>query len=157
MTNKCVMKWQRSVLLQIVTYYGTLFYCACANVLNSSIMLLSRLRRAHHFHSYLPDLDIKTYLQLWWNFCIMILFALICTWIPPSLTISKVFWNTRLSISDNFKSVLKYQTFVRQQFVMGTNCSIFLYRNSFGANQRLAVTGKSFRITQVSHCGVQRV
>ena len=26
---------------------------------------------------------------------------------------------------------------VRQQFVMVINCSIFLYRNSFGANQRL--------------------
>ena len=46
---------------------------------------------------------------------------------------------------------------VRQQFVMGINCSIFLYRNSFGANQRLALTRKSFRITQVSHCAVQRV
>ena len=25
---------------------------------------------------------------------------------------------------------------VRQQFVTGINCSIFLHRNSFGANQR---------------------
>ena len=40
---------------------------------------------------------------------------------------------------------------------MGINCSIFLYRNSFGANQRLALTRKSFRIAQVSHCAVQRV
>ena len=40
---------------------------------------------------------------------------------------------------------------------MGTNCSIFLYRNSFGANQRLALTQKSFRIAQVSHCAVKRV
>ena len=46
---------------------------------------------------------------------------------------------------------------VRQQFVMGINCSIFLYRNSFGANQRLALTRKSFRIVQVLHCAVQRV
>ena len=41
---------------------------------------------------------------------------------------------------------------VRQQFVMGINCSIFLYRNSFDANQRLALTRKFFRIAQVSHC-----
>ena len=34
---------------------------------------------------------------------------------------------------------------------MGINCSIFLYRNSFGASQRLALTWKSFRIAQVSH------
>ena len=40
---------------------------------------------------------------------------------------------------------------------MGINCSTFLYRNSFGANQHLALTGKSFRIAQVSHCAVQRV
>ena len=40
---------------------------------------------------------------------------------------------------------------------MGINCSIFLYRNLFGANQRLALTRKSFRIVQVSHCAVQRV
>ena len=46
---------------------------------------------------------------------------------------------------------------VRQQFVMGINCSIFLYRNSLGVNQRLALTRKSFRIAQVSHCAVQRV
>ena len=45
----------------------------------------------------------------------------------------------------------------RQQFEMGINCSIFLHRNSFRANQRLALTGKSFRIAQVSHCVVQRV
>ena len=38
---------------------------------------------------------------------------------------------------------------------MGINCSIFLYRNSFGANQRLALTRKSFRIAQVSHCAVR--
>ena len=37
------------------------------------------------------------------------------------------------------------------------NCSIFLYRNSFGANQRLALTRKSFRIAQVSLCEVERV
>ena len=46
---------------------------------------------------------------------------------------------------------------VRQQFVMGNDCSIFLHRNSFGANQRLALTRKFFRIVQVSHCAVQRV
>ena len=46
---------------------------------------------------------------------------------------------------------------VRQQFVMGINCSIFLYWNSFGANQRLALTRKSFRMAQASHCAVQRV
>ena len=40
---------------------------------------------------------------------------------------------------------------LRQQFVMRFNCSIFLYWNSFGANQRLALTQKSFRIAQVSH------
>ena len=34
---------------------------------------------------------------------------------------------------------------------MGINCSISLYWNSFGANQRLALTRKSFRIAQVSH------
>ena len=33
---------------------------------------------------------------------------------------------------------------------MGINCLISLYRNSFGANQRLALTRKSFRIGQVS-------
>ena len=31
---------------------------------------------------------------------------------------------------------------------MGINCSIFLYRNSFGTNQRLALSRKFFRITQ---------
>ena len=36
---------------------------------------------------------------------------------------------------------------------MGINCSIFLYRNSFGANQRLALTRKSFRMAQVSRYG----
>ena len=46
---------------------------------------------------------------------------------------------------------------VTQQFLMRISCSIFLYRNSFGANQRLALTRKSFRIAQVSHCAVQRV
>ena len=46
---------------------------------------------------------------------------------------------------------------VRQQFVIGINCSIFLYRNSFGANQRSALTRTSFRIAQVLHCAVQRV
>ena len=43
---------------------------------------------------------------------------------------------------------------VRQQFVVGINCSIFLYRNSFGANQRLTLTRKSFRIEQGSNCAV---
>ena len=38
---------------------------------------------------------------------------------------------------------------VRQQFVLGVNCSIFLYRNSFGANQRLALPGSP---SQVSLC-----
>ena len=37
---------------------------------------------------------------------------------------------------------------VRQQFVLGINCSIFLCQNSFGANQRLALN--RFRIEQVS-------
>ena len=40
---------------------------------------------------------------------------------------------------------------------MGINCSIFLYRNSFGANQRLALTRKSFKIAQVSLHAVQQV
>ena len=46
---------------------------------------------------------------------------------------------------------------VRQQFVLGSNYSIFLYRNSFGANQSLAFTRKSFRIARVSLCAVQQV
>ena len=46
---------------------------------------------------------------------------------------------------------------VKQQFVMGINCSIFLYRNLFGDNHRLAMTRESFRIAQVSHCAVQQV
>ena len=41
--------------------------------------------------------------------------------------------------------------------VMGIDCSIFLYRNSFGANQRAALARTSFTITQVSHCAVHRV
>ena len=40
---------------------------------------------------------------------------------------------------------------IRQQFLMGTKCSIYLYRNSFGANQCLTLTRKSFRIPHVSH------
>ena len=45
---------------------------------------------------------------------------------------------------------LKFLTVViRQQFVMGINCSIFLYQNSFGAKEHLALTRKSFRIVQV--------
>ena len=35
---------------------------------------------------------------------------------------------------------------IRQQFLLGINCSIFLYWNSYGANQCLALTWKSFRI-----------
>ena len=46
---------------------------------------------------------------------------------------------------------------VRQQFLMGINCSIFLHRNSFRANQLLALTRKSSKIMQVSHCAVQWV
>ena len=46
---------------------------------------------------------------------------------------------------------------VRQQFVLGINCSIFQYRNWFGANQRLAQTRKSFKIAQVSLFAVQQV
>ena len=46
---------------------------------------------------------------------------------------------------------------VRQQFVMRINCSIFPQGNSFGVNQRLALTQRSFRIAPVSHCAVQRV
>ena len=52
--------------------------------------------------------------------------------------------------------MVKLIVVVRQQFVMGINCSIFLYRKSFGANQGLALIWKSFRISQVSHCAVQR-
>ena len=37
----------------------------------------------------------------------------------------------------------------------GDNRSIFLYQNLFGANQRFALSRKSFRIAQVSHCAVQ--
>ena len=55
-------------------------------------------------------------------------------------------------------SSLKIIAVVRQQFVIGMiNCSVFLYRNSFGANQHLALTRKSFRIVQVSHCATQWV
>ena len=46
---------------------------------------------------------------------------------------------------------------VRQQFVLGINRSVFLYQNSFGASQCLALTRKSFRVAQVSHCAVQGV
>ena len=125
----------------------TLFYRTCANVLNL-INYVTQSTQASPPFSFISAWF--GYQQLQWNFCIMILFALMCTWIPPSLTISEVFWNTRLPR-------LYVIAVVRQQFVMGTNSSIFLYRNSFGTNQRLAVTRKSFRITQVSHCGVQRV
>ena len=41
-----------------------------------------------------------------------------------------------------FRSIIAV---IRQQFVIGINCSIFLYRNSFGANQRLALTRKSLQ------------
>ena len=44
------------------------------------------------------------------------------------------------------EKILKINAVVRQQFVMGINCSIFLYRNSFGANDRLTLSGKSFRL-----------
>ena len=43
---------------------------------------------------------------------------------------------------------------VRQQFIRGINCSIFLYRNSFGANQHLSLTQgsilefRSFHVVQ---------
>ena len=46
---------------------------------------------------------------------------------------------------------------IRQQFVMGIMCSIFLCWNSFRANQSLALTWKSFRIVQVSGSGSKRV
>ena len=35
---------------------------------------------------------------------------------------------------------------VRQQFVLGINYSTFLYPKSFGANQRLVLIRKSFRV-----------
>ena len=41
---------------------------------------------------------------------------------------------------------------VRQQSVQGINCSIFLYRSSFGANQRLALTQKSFNCIGFTLC-----
>ena len=65
-------------------------------------------------------------------------------------------WPVRVKLCITFvtKSLIAV---VRQQFVMGINCSIFLYRNPFGGNQCLALTRKSFRIAQVSHCAVQRV
>ena len=44
-----------------------------------------------------------------------------------------------------------------RKFVLGIICSIFLYRNSFTANQSLALTRKSFRIALVSLCAVQQV
>ena len=59
--------------------------------------------------------------------------------------------------NDQYKSQMGFFSVVRQQFVLGINCSIFLYRNSLGTNQRLALTRKSFRIAEVSHCAVQRV
>ena len=46
---------------------------------------------------------------------------------------------------------------VRQQFVLGNNCWFFLYLNTFGASQSLALTRKSFRIAQVLLCAVQQV
>ena len=51
---------------------------------------------------------------------------------------------------------------VTQQFVMRINCSIFLYRNSFGANQRLALTGspselRRFHIVQFSGSSSRRM
>ena len=52
-----------------------------------------------------------------------------------------------------YKNLIHFAV-VRQQFVIGINCSIFLYGNWFGANQPLALTRKSFRIVQVSHCAV---
>ena len=60
----------------------------------------------------------------------------------------------------NFRPLLGCDTIVavvRQQFVTGINCSIFLYRNSFRANQRLALTPKSFRIVQFSESGSRRM
>ena len=47
---------------------------------------------------------------------------------------------------ENGFSINEIIAVVRQQFVLGINCSIFPYRNSFRANQRLALTRKSFRI-----------
>ena len=51
---------------------------------------------------------------------------------------------------------LTNNTVIKQQFVLGINCSIFLYRNFFGANQRLALTRKSFRSAQVSRFAIQQ-
>ena len=62
---------------------------------------------------------------------------------------------TELAFTHSY--VLNIIAVVRKQFVLGINCSIFLNRNSFGANQRLALTQKSFRIVQVSLCAVQQV
>ena len=42
---------------------------------------------------------------------------------------------------------------VRHQFVMGIYCLIFLYQNSLGANQGLALTRNSFRIAHVQFSG----
>ena len=47
------------------------------------------------------------------------------------------------------KSQKYLQLLLRQQFVLGINCSIFLYRNSVGANQRLALTRKSISISNM--------
>ena len=72
-----------------------------------------------------------------------------------------LFWSDKIWQTSKSLTYCMYKNDIiaveRQQFVMGINCSIFLYRNSFAANQRLALTWKSFRIVQVSHCAVQRV
>ena len=68
-------------------------------------------------------------------------------------------WQLRCFVEKIIRKRLSDSLFiavVRQHFVLGINCSIFLYLNSFGANQPLALTGKSFRIAQVLLCAVQQ-
>ena len=72
-------------------------------------------------------------------------------------TLQSAFYTSKGRIYPSMTFGLNFIAVVRQEFVMGINCLIFLYRNSFGANQRLALAQKSFRIAQVSHCAVQRV
>ena len=80
-------------------------------------------------------LPVKEGPQLpWWQLFLWILPVARC----PRIKIVK--WEVAFTAAVFFDVADNVVAVVRQQFVMGINCSIFLYRNSFGANQRLALT-----------------
>ena len=81
--------------------------------------------------------------QIWYDLSILRIFTVVKCRDHTNFDLSKIYEGY---FQPTYNLVTKTIAVVRQQFVLGINCSTFLYRNSFRANQRLANTRKSFRI-----------